>query len=88
MVLNRSQASKSKPTETIELDYNSENDSEASFPYRNARGTSNNIGKADLLDLERDHGRIRNNQRFIEMNKEIRELTSIVKALANQISST
>ena len=87
MVLTRSQISKSNPTETIEIDYKSDNDSEASFPDCNARGASNNIDRANLLDLEGDHETIRNDQRFIEMNNQIRESTTIVKSLANQITS-
>ena len=65
MVLTRSQTSKSNPTEIIEMDYNSDNDSEASFPDCNARGASNNLERANLLDLERDHERLRNDQKFI-----------------------
>ena len=40
MVSTRSQTSKSKVTELIEIDYNSDNDSEASFPECNARPTT------------------------------------------------
>ena len=80
MISVRSQTSKSKLAESIEMDYKSDNDSEASFPDCNARGASNNISRANSLDLERDHERVRNDQRFIEMNNQIRELTSIVKA--------
>ena len=87
MVLTRSQTSKSNPIETIEMDYNSDNDSAASFPDCNARRASNNIGRANLLDLERDHERIRNDQRFTKMNNQIRELTTIAKALVNHITS-
>ena len=87
MVLTRSQTSKGNPTETIETVSNSDSDSEASFPDCNARGSSNNIERANFLDLERDHERIRNDQMFIDMNTQIRELTSIVKALANPTTS-
>ena len=38
-----------------------------------------------MLDLERDHGRMRNYQMFMEMSNQIIELTSIIEALANQI---
>ena len=38
--------------------------------------------------MESDHGRFRNSQRNIEVNNHIRELASIVKALANHITST
>ena len=67
MVLTRSQTSKSNQPEIIKMDYISDNESEPSFPECNARGTSNNIERANLLDLERDLGRIRNDQRFIKM---------------------
>ena len=87
MVSSREQSSKSKVTESIEMEYNSDNDSEASFPDCNARGASNNISRTNLLDLERDHERVGNDPRFIEMNNQIRKLTSIVKALADQITS-
>ena len=42
------------------MDCYSDNDSEASFPDCNARGASNNIARAILLGLGRDHERIRN----------------------------
>ena len=63
MVSTRSQTSKSEMTESIEMDYNSDNDSEASFPDFNARGESNNINRANLLDLERDRESVSNDQK-------------------------
>ena len=68
MVLDRLQTSKINQLESVDMDYFSDNDSEASFPERKPRGVSNNVEKANLLDLERDHERIRNDQKFMEMN--------------------
>ena len=51
-------------------------------------GASNDFSRANLLDLEKDHEGVRNDQKFIEMNNQIKELTSIVKTLADQIAFT
>ena len=88
MVLTRSQTSRSNQLDTIDMDYISDNESEACFPECNSRGFSNSVQRANLLDFERDHERRRNEQRFIEMNNQVREITSIVNGLGNQIIVT
>ena len=87
MVSTRAPTSRSKHPETTDMDYISDNESEPSFPEYNSSSASNNVERANLLDFERNHERIRNDQRFIEKNNQIRDLTSNVKALANQINS-
>ena len=44
--------------------------------------------RENLLDLGKYHERIRYNQRFMELNNQIREFTTIVKDFADQITST
>ena len=83
MVLTRSQTSINNQLESENMEYFSDNDSDTSFPERDPRGATNNIERANLLDIERDHERIRFDQKFIEMNNQIREITSVVKALAD-----
>ena len=70
------------------MEYFSDNDNDVSFPGCNSRGATNDIEITNLLDLERDHERIIYVQKLIEMNNQIRELTSIVRVLADQITST
>ena len=41
--------------------------------------------KRDLLDLERDHERVRYDLEFIEIINQIRDLTTINKALSDQL---
>ena len=88
MVLTRSQTSTSNQLETIDLSCLSDNESEATFPECKSRGASINVETANLLDLEIDHDRIRNDQRFIETKNQISELTLTVKALEKPITST
>ena len=42
----------------------------------------------DMREIERDHENHRFEQRFLEMNRQIGELTSIVKALTDRLSNS
>ena len=65
-----------------------DNDSDTGITGCNSRGATNENERSIWLDLETDHKRIRYDQKFIKMNSQIREFTSIVEALADQITST
>ena len=52
MVLTRSQTSKNSQVESELMEYFSDNDRDVSIPERKSRGATNNIERANLLDLE------------------------------------
>ena len=88
MVVTRSQSSENIQIEPDTMDYYSDTGSDVCIPECKSCGATNDIERPILLDLERDHERIRNNRKFFNMNIQISELTSIVEALADQITST
>ena len=55
----RSQISKNSQSESGNMEYCSDNQNDISISVCNSRGAANNIERASLLDLERDHERIR-----------------------------
>ena len=65
MVLLRSQTSKDNEFESENKKNFSDNDSDANFPERDSRGATKTFERINLLDLERDHERIRYDQEFI-----------------------
>ena len=70
------------------MEFFSDNDSEVSVPECNSRRATNNIEEAKLQALAIDHERLNYDQTLLEMNNQTRELTAVVKAFADQISST
>ena len=88
MAFIRSKTSKNNKLQHEDMEFFSANDSDVSIPERNSRGAPNNIETANFQDLEKDHERIRYGQKVIEMNNQIRELTSIVKHVCKQNTTT
>ena len=90
MVDTRSQSAKNSKSESGDMEYHHDcnnNESDLSIPERNSRGATSDIERANLLDIERDHERIRYAPRLTEINNRVREITSIVKILASQIDT-
>ena len=65
----------------------SDNDNNVSFPEHYSRGQNSETNNENLSDQERDHQRIRIELRFSDMNRQIGELTSLVKTLTEKIAS-
>ena len=53
-----------------------------------AENVNGNEDLNDMREVERDHEKHRIEQRFMEMNRQISELTSIVRALTDKISNS
>ena len=53
-----------------------------------AENVNGNESLNDMREVERDHEKHRIEQRFMEMNRQIGELTSIVRALTDKISNS
>ena len=87
MVTTRSQSSRNFQTENINIYRTSDNESEASFPDVLSREQMTELDSDNLLN---DRNHVKRNvidQRFYEMNRQIGELTDLVLALTQQISS-
>ena len=87
MVTTRSQSSRNFQTENINMDRTSDNESEASFPDILSREQMTELDSDNLLNDRNNVERNVIDQRFYEMNRQIRELTDLVLALTQQISS-
>ena len=53
-----------------------------------AENVNGNEDLNDMREVERDHEKHRIEQRFMEMNRQISELTSIVRALTDKMSNS
>ena len=53
-----------------------------------AEDNFNNNIESDVRSIERDHEKHRIDQRFLEMNRQIGELTSIVRALTDKLANS
>ena len=87
MVTTRSQSSRNFQTENIKMDRTSDNESEASFPEVLSREQMMELDSENLLNDRNNVERNMIDQRFYEMNRQIGELTDLVLALTQQISS-
>ena len=65
----------------------SDNESEASFPEVLTKGQMTNLDNDDLFNSQHRNERNAIDQRIYEMNRQIGELTNLVLALTQQISS-
>ena len=65
-----------------------DNESESSFPEVLSRDQINDFARGDLRGRRTDSGQNMVDQRFSEMNKQIRDLTSLVLVLTEKLSST
>ena len=87
MVLTRSQTTKTDQRELENMEYSSDNKSECSIPEVLTREQKIGFNDGDVLNYQNNCGRDSVNQRFSDMNKQINELTNLVLALTENISS-
>ena len=66
----------------------SDNESECSFPNTLSRNQMNEFENGDLINVVHNSNLNPIDQRFIEMNRQISDLTNIVLALTEKISSS
>ena len=84
MVITRSQT---RDNNTLESTRRSDNEREASFPQALTREQMIEFDSNDILNRQNNTERNGTDQRFYEMNRQIGELTDLVSALTQQISS-
>ena len=84
MVVTRSQTNKTNSSEQRIM---SDNESETSFPDLLTRQQMTELDSHELLNQQLYSERVIIDQQFYEMNRQIKELTNIVLALTQQISS-
>ena len=84
MVVTRSQTNKNNSSEQRTM---SDNESETSFPDLLTREQMTELDSDELLNRQRNSEKDMIGQRFYDMNTPIGELTNLVLALTQQISS-
>ena len=84
--MTRSQSSRKIRTEQAEMETFSNNESNASYPDFYSGDHFTEINVEAIRTHERDHERIRIEQRFMDMNRQIAESTSMVKAFSENMS--
>ena len=87
MVNTRSQVAENQRTHMCRPDRHSDTESERSVPEVLTREQINEFDNGNLLDFSGESERQAVNQRFTEMNRQISELTNLVLALTEKISS-
>ena len=89
MVITRSQTLQKKQTKQVEMETFSDNEKNASFPDLYSRlHHFSEPNEENNLTQERDHERVGIEQRFMDMDSQIGELTSMGKSLTEKISSS
>ena len=88
MVNTRSQHVDSYAASSSRMEQNSDNESENSFPEVLSRNQMNEFEDGDVFNSRHNHNSSSVDQRFMEMNRQISDLTSIVMALTEKISSS
>ena len=88
MVNTRSQNVDSYAACSSGMEQNSNNESEYSFPNTLSRNQINEFETGDLINVRHNASLNSVDQRFMEMNKQISDLTNIVLALTEKISSS
>ena len=86
MVNTKSQVHRDNRIEQSEADSFTDDDDNVADHYQE-RCFNENDGET-MRSLERDHERLRIEQRFLDMNRQIGTLTSIVKALTEKMSNS
>ena len=84
----RSQVLRENRVEQSEDDRFSDNDDNVSVADHFRENFFGQNDEETMRSMEREHERLRIEQRFIDMNRQIEELTSIVRALNEQISTS
>ena len=87
MVNTRSQVAENQRTHMCRPDRHSDTESESSVPEVLTREQINEFDNGNLLGFSGESERQAVNQRFTEMNRQISELTNLVLALTEKISS-
>ena len=87
MVNTRSQVAENQRTHMCRPDRHSDTESESSVTEVLTREQINEFDNGNLLDFSGESERQAVNQRFTEMNRQISELTNLVLALTEKISS-
>ena len=88
MVNTRSRYNRESRFEQTDIDRHSDEYDEMSVADHYIETNSNNDIESDARSIERDHEKHRIEQRFLEMNRQIGELTSIVRALTDKITNS
>ena len=88
MVNTRSQYVDSYAASSSRMEQNSDNESEISFPEVLSRNQMNEFDSGDIINSRQNPYSSSVDQRFMEMNRQISDLTSIVMALTEKISSS
>ena len=88
MVKTRSQTIRNIQVEPNEMDRQSDSESECSIPEVLTREQFPEFNDGDVLNYQNHSGRDSVNQRFSDMNRQINELTILVLALTEKISSS
>ena len=70
------------------MEYSSDNESECSIPEVLTREQIIEFNNGDVLNYQNNSARDSVNQRFSDMNRQINELTNLVLALTEKISSS
>ena len=88
MVITRCQSTTNNRTARMDMEKYSDNDSVVSLPTFNSRNYNVEINGEQMIKHERDHKRIRLEQRFNNMNRQIGEPTFVIRTLTEKISSS
>ena len=87
MVLTRSQATKADQRELESMEYPSDNESECSVPEFLSRDQIDELDGGNLIGTDYNLEQRSIDQRFSDMNKQISDLTGLVLALTEKLSS-
>ena len=87
MVITRSQYVDSYAASSSRMEQNSDNESENSFPEVLSRNQMNEFDNGDIINSQQNPNSGSVDPRFMELNRQISDLTSIVMALTEKISS-
>ena len=88
MINTKSQLARNNSVDMCGMERHSDAESESSLPEILARNQINLFNNGDLLNYWNDTERHILNQRFSERNKQINELTNLVLASTEKISSS
>ena len=88
MVNTRSGYNRENRIEQSGIDRNFDEDDNMSVADHYTEDHFNNDIESDVRSIERDHEKHRIEQRFLEMNRQIGELTSIVRALTDKLANS
>ena len=88
MVNTRSHYVDSYAASSSRMEQNSDNESENSLPEVLSRNQMNEFDNGDIINSRQNPNSSSVDQRFMEMNRQYSDLTSIVMALTEKISST